>query len=48
VGLALVQLVLQVMASERCGDHLVTNYRARVNAMKLQFFCGQQPELGEG
>ena len=27
----------QMMASERCGDHLVAAYIARVNAMKLQF-----------
>jgi uncharacterized protein (DUF2237 family) len=27
----------QVMAGERCGDHLVTTYLAKVNAMKRQF-----------
>jgi Transglycosylase SLT domain len=27
----------QMMADERCGDHLVTAYVARVNAMKRQF-----------
>lgn len=27
----------QMMASERCGDHLVAGYIARVNAMKRQF-----------
>ena len=27
----------QVMAGERCGDHLVTIYLAKVNAMKRQF-----------
>jgi hypothetical protein len=25
------------MAGERCGDHLVTTYLAKVNAMKRQF-----------
>jgi hypothetical protein len=28
----------QVMAAERCGDHLVATYLAKVNAMKRQFF----------
>jgi hypothetical protein len=28
---------LQMMASERCGDHLVASYVAKVNAMKRQF-----------
>jgi hypothetical protein len=27
----------QMMAGERCGDHLVAGYLARVNAMKRQF-----------
>jgi uncharacterized protein (DUF2237 family) len=27
----------QVTAGERCGDHLVTTYLAKVNAMKRQF-----------
>ncbi len=27
----------QMMPSERCGDHLVASYVARVNAMKRQF-----------
>lgn len=27
----------QMIAGERCGDHLVANYVARVNAMKRQF-----------
>ena len=27
----------QVMAGERCGDHLVTTYLAKVNTMKRQF-----------
>jgi hypothetical protein len=27
----------QMMAGERCGDHLVTTYLAKVNAMKRQF-----------
>jgi hypothetical protein len=27
----------QVMAGECCGDHLVTTYLAKVNAMKRQF-----------
>jgi len=26
-----------VMVGERCGDHLVTTYLAKVNAMKRQF-----------
>ena len=26
-----------MMAGERCGDHLVTAYLAKVNAMKRQF-----------
>jgi hypothetical protein len=26
-----------MMAGERCGDHLVAGYLARVNAMKRQF-----------
>jgi hypothetical protein len=28
----------QVIAGERCGDHLVATYLAKVNAMKRQFF----------
>jgi hypothetical protein len=27
----------QMIAGERCGDHLVASYVARVNAMKRQF-----------
>jgi hypothetical protein len=27
----------QMLAGERCGDHLVAAYVSRVNAMKLQF-----------
>ena len=27
----------QMIADERCGDHLVASYVARVNAMKRQF-----------
>jgi hypothetical protein len=27
----------QMIAGERCGDHLVAGYVARVNAMKRQF-----------
>jgi hypothetical protein len=27
----------QMMAGERCGDHLVAAYLAKVNAMKRQF-----------
>jgi len=27
----------QMMAGERCGDHLVAAYLAKVNAMKQQF-----------
>lgn len=27
----------QVMAGERCGDHLIATYLAKVNAMKRQF-----------
>ena len=27
----------QMIAGERCGDHLVAAYVARVNAMKRQF-----------
>ncbi|MFK4523261.1 hypothetical protein ABIF90_001242 [Bradyrhizobium japonicum] len=27
----------QMMAGERCGDHLVASYISRVNAMKRQF-----------
>jgi hypothetical protein len=34
---AFVHRGFQVMAGERCGDHLVAAYLARVNAMKRQF-----------
>jgi phage FluMu protein Com len=34
---AFVRRGFQVMAGERCGDHLVTAYLAKVNAMKRQF-----------
>ncbi|WP_371926799.1 lytic transglycosylase domain-containing protein [Bradyrhizobium sp. WD16] len=34
---AFVRRRFQVMAGERCGDHLVTAYLAKVNAMKRQF-----------
>ena len=34
---AFVRRGFQVMAGERCGDHLVTTYLAKVNAMKRQF-----------
>jgi hypothetical protein len=34
---AFVRRGFQTMAGERCGDHLVTAYLARVNAMKRQF-----------
>jgi transglycosylase-like protein with SLT domain len=34
---AFVRRGFQVMAGERCGDHLVAAYLARVNAMKRQF-----------
>jgi hypothetical protein len=46
---AFVRRGFQVMAGERCGDHLVTTYLAKVNAMKRQFLrlAVQQPELGD-
>jgi hypothetical protein len=34
---AFVRRGFQVMAGERCGDHLVASYLGRVNAMKQQF-----------
>ena len=34
---AFVRRGFQVMVGERCGDHLVTTYLAKVNAMKRQF-----------
>lgn len=34
---AFVRRGFQVMGGERCGDHLVTTYLAKVNAMKRQF-----------
>jgi hypothetical protein len=34
---AFVRLGFKVMAGERCGDHLVAAYLAKVNAMKRQF-----------
>jgi hypothetical protein len=33
-----------MMAGERCGDHLVAAYLAKVNAMKRQSPCCQRPE----
>lgn len=35
---AFVRRHFKVTAGERCGDHLVTTYLAKVNAMKRQFF----------
>jgi hypothetical protein len=34
---AFVHRGFQMMAGERCGDHLVAAYLAKVNAMKRQF-----------
>jgi hypothetical protein len=34
---AFVRRGFEVMAGERCGDHLVASYLAKVNAMKRQF-----------
>ncbi|MHC2376910.1 hypothetical protein ACVIHA_001285 [Bradyrhizobium liaoningense] len=36
-GAAYARRKFQMIASERCGDHLVAGYLARVNAMKRQF-----------
>jgi len=37
VGSAFARRGFQMMAGERCGDHLVAAYVAKVNAMKRQF-----------
>lgn len=42
---AFVHRGFQMMARERCGDHLVAAYLAKVNAMKRQFLCCQRPAL---